>query len=65
MSELSLTHCKYECKYHVVFAPKFRRQIRLPLKTSRTKKRTPQGCSLFGAVDGNCVFGGAPPLNNC
>lgn len=26
MSELSLTHCKYECKYHVVFAPKFRRQ---------------------------------------
>ncbi len=27
MSELSLTHCKYECKYHVVFVPKFRRQI--------------------------------------
>jgi len=27
MSELSLTHCKYECKYHVVFAPKFRRQV--------------------------------------
>ena len=27
MSELSLTHCRYECKYHVVFAPKFRRQI--------------------------------------
>ena len=23
MSELSLTHCKHECKYHVVFAPKF------------------------------------------
>ena len=23
MSELSLSHCKYECKYHVVFAPKF------------------------------------------
>lgn len=27
MSELSLTHCKYEYKYHVVFAPKFRRQV--------------------------------------
>ncbi len=27
MSELSLAHCKYECKYHVVFAPKFRRQV--------------------------------------
>ena len=27
MSGLSLTHCKYECKYHVVFAPKFRRQV--------------------------------------
>lgn len=26
MDELSLTHCKYECKYHIVFAPKFRRQ---------------------------------------
>ena len=22
-----LAHCKYECKYHIVFAPKFRRQI--------------------------------------
>ena len=27
MSKLDLTHCKYECKYHVVFAPKFRRQV--------------------------------------
>ena len=27
MSALSLTHCKYECKYHVVFAPKFRKQV--------------------------------------
>lgn len=27
MDELSLTHCKYECKYHIVFASKFRRQI--------------------------------------
>ncbi len=27
MDELSLTHCKYECKYHIVFAPKFRRQV--------------------------------------
>ena len=26
MDELSLTHCKYVCKYHIVFAPKFRRQ---------------------------------------
>ncbi len=26
MDELSLTHCKYECKYHIIFAPKFRRQ---------------------------------------
>lgn len=25
MSELSLSHCKYECKHHVVFIPKFRR----------------------------------------
>ncbi len=22
-----LAHCKYECKYHIVFAPKFRRQV--------------------------------------
>lgn len=27
MSEQSLAHTKWECKYHVVFAPKFRRQI--------------------------------------
>lgn len=27
MDELSLTHCKYECKYHIIFAPKFRRQV--------------------------------------
>ena len=27
MDEISLTHCKYECKYHIVFAPKFRRQV--------------------------------------
>ena len=27
MDELSLTHCKYECKYHIVFAPKFCRQV--------------------------------------
>ena len=27
MDELSLAHCKSECKYHIVFAPKFRRQI--------------------------------------
>ena len=27
MSELSLSHCTYECKYHIVFAPKFRRQV--------------------------------------
>lgn len=27
MDDLSLTHCKYECKYHLVFAPKFHRQI--------------------------------------
>jgi len=27
MDELSLTHCKYEWKYHIVFAPKFRRQV--------------------------------------
>ena len=26
MDELSLAHCKCECKYHIVFAPKFRRQ---------------------------------------
>lgn len=23
----SLTHTKWECKYHIVFAPKFRRKI--------------------------------------
>ena len=23
----SLTHCKSECKYHVVFAPKYRKQV--------------------------------------
>ena len=27
MDELSLTHCKYKCKFHIVFASKFRRQI--------------------------------------
>ncbi len=26
MDELSLTHCKYESKYHIIFAPKFRRR---------------------------------------
>ena len=27
MDKNSLAHTKWECKYHVVFAPKFRRQI--------------------------------------
>jgi len=27
MDELSLSHCMYECKYHIVFAPKYRRQV--------------------------------------
>ena len=27
MSEQSLAHTKWECKYHIVFAPKFRRQV--------------------------------------
>lgn len=27
MGDYSLSHCTYECEYHVVFAPKFRRQV--------------------------------------
>ena len=27
MNNSSLAHTKWECKYHVVFAPKYRRQI--------------------------------------
>ena len=27
MSEDSLAHTKWYCKYHIVFAPKYRRQI--------------------------------------
>ena len=27
MSEDSLAHNKWNCKYHIVFAPKYRRQI--------------------------------------
>lgn len=27
MDKQSLAHTKWECKYHLVFAPKFRRQI--------------------------------------
>ena len=23
----SLSHCKFRCKYHIVFAPKYRRQV--------------------------------------
>ncbi len=26
MDENSLAHTKWDCKYHIVFAPKFRRQ---------------------------------------
>ncbi len=26
-TENSLTHTKWECKYHIVFAPKYRRQV--------------------------------------
>ena len=26
-TESSLAHTKWECKYHVVFAPKYRRQV--------------------------------------
>jgi len=26
-TENSLAHTKWECKYHIVFAPKYRRQI--------------------------------------
>ena len=27
MNNSSLAHTKWECKYHIVFAPKYRRQI--------------------------------------
>ena len=27
MSEDSLAHTKWNCKYHIVFAPKYRRQV--------------------------------------
>ena len=27
MDKDSLTHTKWDCKYHIVFAPKYRRQI--------------------------------------
>ena len=27
MDNNSLAHTKWECKYHIVFAPKYRRQI--------------------------------------
>ena len=27
MDEQSLAHTRWECKYHVVFAPKYRRQV--------------------------------------
>ena len=27
MDNNSLAHTKWECKYHIVFAPKFRRQV--------------------------------------
>ena len=27
MDNKSLTHTKWECKYHLVFAPKYRRQV--------------------------------------
>ena len=30
MSEDSLAHTKWNCKYHIVFAPKYRRQVRKP-----------------------------------
>ncbi len=26
-TENSLAHTKWECKYHIVFAPKYRRQV--------------------------------------
>lgn len=26
-SNNSLSHCKWNCKYHIVFAPKYRRQV--------------------------------------
>ncbi|MBQ3005300.1 MAG: IS200/IS605 family transposase, partial [Clostridia bacterium] len=27
MDKNSLTHTTWECKYHIVFAPKYRRQV--------------------------------------
>lgn len=50
MDELSLAHCKYECKYHIVFAPKFRRQIiygKIKREVGKILRKLCEYCDVF------------------
>ena len=66
MSELSLTHCKYECKYHVVFAPKFRRQVIYGKIKSEIGKILRKLCEYKGGRNfgSKCVFRPYPYVAN-
>ena len=39
-NNLSLAHTQWNCKYHVVFAPKYRRKVFYGIKTIRNRTNT-------------------------
>ncbi|KUO75959.1 MAG: hypothetical protein APF77_24345 [Clostridia bacterium BRH_c25] len=48
MDESSLSHTKWDCKYHIVFAPKFRRQEIFGEKKTEIGKILRQLCDRKG-----------------
>ena len=47
MDSESLAHTKWNCKYHIVFAPKYRRQIIYGRLRTEIGKRLRELCKSF------------------
>ena len=54
----SLSHSKWNCKYHIVFAPKYRRKVFYETKRLEIGQILRQLCNWYGAINEhiNTVF---------
>ena len=55
----SLSHSKWRCQYHIVFAPKYRRQVDIPGDKSRYRTDIEKALRTEGSRDyrSKCVSG--------
>ena len=61
MDNNSLAHTKWECKYHLVFAPKYRRQV-IYKEIKADADRMPEHCRRKGIeiIEAECMPGSRP-----